>query len=182
MGALCYTLVESDSETQDFDCGNNSINELVSKSVYPSILKQAKTYKITIQGVRVGFISVSIGEISFEKSDAPIASYYEKNQKYGAVLIDFIAVDKKVHKQGIGKTSLKFIVQEAKELSAHWPVRVLVLDALRDVVDWYTKKGFSPIDAASLNKSSSSVLLYFDLMSEDEQTKLDQYVQSTINY
>ena len=137
---------------------------------------------MTMQAKRVGFFSVSIRGISFEDSDAPIASFYEKTPTYGAVMIEFIAVEKKVQKKGIGTTALSYVVQEAKELSAHWPVRVLVLDALRERIDWYIQRGFAPINTADLTRSSPSVRLYIDLMPEDEQTTLNQYIQNTIDY
>ena len=182
MGTLCYTLVDSETDTRGFDCGNTSINELVSSSVFPSILKQVKTYKMSIRAKRIGFFSVSIRGISFEDSDASIASYYEKAPTFGAVMIDFIAVEKKVQKRGIGTTALEYVVQAAKELSAHWPVRVLVLDALRDTIDWYTQKGFAPINTVDLASDSPVVRLYIDLMTEEEQTKLDQHIQNSIDY
>ena len=182
MGTLCYTLIESESDIRDFDCGNASINRLVANSVFPCILKQSQTYKMTIQGKCVGFFSVSICGVSLENSDAPIASYYDGTPSFGAVKVDFIAVDKKAQKHGIGSTALKYIVKEARVLSTQWPVRVLILDALRDVVDWYMDRGFSPVNTGDLEGFSPSVRLYIDLITKEEQTKLDQYIENSITY
>lgn len=174
--------VESQIDVNEFDCGNSSINCLVSKSVFSTVLNQTKTYKVTIKSNRVGFFAISILGISLEDSDAQIAAYYEGTPSYGAVKVDFIAVERCVQKRGIGTVVLEYLVKDARTLSEHWPVRLLFLDALRNKVDWYIGKGFAPLNSADLSGDSPTVRLYIDLMSAEEKEKLDYYIQNSIDY
>lgn len=176
MGALCYTLIEAEDELGGFDCGNPSINKLVSESYYSHILKQTRVYKLSIQGQRVGFCSVSILGISLESSDAPIAEYFDKTPSFGAVMLNYLAVDARVQHLGIGSTALEYIIAEAQTLYTLWPVRLLVIDALRNKIDWYTNHGFEILNKADLNGISETVQMYFDLMPAEDQKSIEDYV------
>lgn len=178
MGALYYTLLESESELSDFDCGNSSINRLVSESFFPHILKQCRTYKISMEKQRVGFCSVSILGISLDESDASMADYYSNTPSYGAVKLDYIAVDSRVQKYGIGTTALEYVKKQAKQMYDTCPVRLLVLDALRDRIKWYTKNGFEAINSADLQGDSETVRMYIDLMPDEDKQFIDDYIEA----
>lgn len=175
MGIASCVAVESEAELRNFDCGVSTINELVATSFYPHIIKQRKVYKILVREAKVGFMSVSISNISLAHSDAPVAEYYADPPSFGAVKLDYIAVDKRVQKLGIGSTALKYIIQEARELHKTWPVRLLVLDAIRERIDWYKELGFEAVSQAELKSDSPTVPMYIDLMPESEKKSLDTY-------
>lgn len=175
MGALCCTLIESESELGEFNCGNPSINTLVAESFYPHILKQIRVYKLSIQGMRVGFCSVSILAIALDNSDAPVAEFFDKTPTFAALKLDYLAVDEKVQNMGIGSTALQYIITEAQALHNMWPIRLLVLDALRDKIDWYTRKGFQALNKSELSGSSPTVQMYIDLMTDAEKQRVDEY-------
>ena len=178
MGTLDYSLINVIEDTDDFDCNNPSINQLVSRSLYPTVLKQARTYKITMQGHRVGFCSISILGISLEHSDAPVAEAFEGTPSFAAVKLDYIAIDTRVQSRGIGTIVLKYIVSEARELCKVWPIRILVLDALRDKISWYIKRGFQMINSSDLDGNTPTVRLYIDLISCEDAKKIDEYNSS----
>lgn len=180
MGALSYTLLESEEELSCFDCGNASINELVSKSYYPSILKQIRVYKISVRTYRIGFCSISVSHLSFDNSDAPIADYYTNFSSYGALKIDFLAVDKRVQKQGIGTEVLKYFVGEARKFYEIVPIRVLIIDALREKIDWYSERGFALVNSEEENSESPTVKMFIDLMSAEDKNRLDKYIENAM--
>lgn len=180
MGALCYTLLEKEEDLADFDCGNPSVNALVSGVYYPNILKQAKVFKISVQNTRVGFCAVSVTHISVDNADAPIAEYYSNAPSYGALKIDFIAVDKRVHRKGIGTTALAFFVSEARRFYEIVPIRVLVIDALREKMDWYTARGFDLLNSKERSDISPTVKMYIDLISAEDKDKLEEYVANNV--
>lgn len=176
MAELRCTAVESKAELQNFDCGNYSINQLIKKSYFRHILRQALTCKVTFKGHRVGFYTVSVLSIRLENSDASITEYYDDLPSFGVIKLDYIAVDKNVQKRGIGSTILVHIVQCAKSLHQQWPVRILVLDALRSKINWYLSHGFEAINTHDLSGTSETVCMYLDLMPEKEKEKIEKYV------
>lgn len=182
MGKLCCTTVESKSELQNFDCGNHSINCLIKESYFRHILRQSLTFKVAIKGHRVGFYTVSILRISFDDSDASLAQYYDNSPSFGVIKLDYIAVDKRVQKNGIGSTLLVHIVQCAKSLHQQWPIRILVLDALRERINWYSSHGFEPINTADLCGISETVPMYLDLMPEKERLQVEEYIDTCCDF
>lgn len=176
MGIASCVAVENEAELQNFDCGISTVNDLVAASFYPHICKQRKVYKILVREAKVGFLSVSVSSISLAHSDAPVADNYEDSPSFGAVKLDYIAVDQKVQKQRIGTTALKYIIQEARELYKFWPVRLLILDAIRERIDWYRALGFEAVSQTELKSDSPTVQMYIDLMPESEKKNLDTYV------
>lgn len=176
MGTLCYTSVYSEDELRGFDCGNTSINNMISKSYYPHILHQIHATKISISGKCVGFYSISILSISLENSDAPLADYFDGSSSFGAVMLNYLAVDKRVHHHHIGTNVLKYIISEVQSLYHVCPIRLLVLDALRDKITWYTKHGFVPINQKDLDGTSETIRMFLDIMPDDDKKQIDKYV------
>ncbi|WP_455678286.1 GNAT family N-acetyltransferase [Sharpea azabuensis] len=170
MGIINYTALSTRDELLGFSCGNSSIDQLVANSFYPNQYRQIMAYKMSIQNIRVGFFSVSVQGISLEDTDTSVAEYYYDNPSFAAVKLEYIAIDKRIQKRGIGTTALEYIVQEARKLYVCWPIRLLILDAVRDKVSWYENRGFEPIDRADMNSASATVPMYLDLMPEDEKT------------
>lgn len=178
MGSVSCALLEAESDLRNFDCGNPSINKLVTDSYFPHIVKQCMVYKILYSERRVGFLSLSIIRISLDNSDAPVAEYFEKEPSFGAVKLDFIAIDMRLQRKNIGSVIMEYIIQKSQELYKTWPVRLLILEALRDKIEWYKKLGFKPINHLDLHGNSHTVQMYFDLMPEIDQKRNDMYSNS----
>lgn len=176
MGCVICTPIETEADLRNFDCGNPSINTLVEETYYPYIVKQNKTYKVLFGDTRVALLSVSIVGVSLENSDAELAEYYAVTPSFGAVKLNYIAVDKKVQGKKIGSVSMEYIIREARRLYNEWPVRLLILDAIRDKVGWYQKLGFDVLSQAELTGTSPTVRMYIDLMPDKEKKSLDAYV------
>lgn len=178
MVTLRYTPITEESALKDFDCGNASVNRLVADSYYPHLLKQSRTYQIKVRDQTVGFYRLSVQGVSLEHSDAPVAERYLATPSYGAVCLDYIAVDASFHHLGIGTAALESIVQQAHALAQSWPVRLLVLDALRKKVPWYSNKDFCALNSSDLAGASETVRMYLDLQSEEDSAVLDAYCDS----
>lgn len=178
MGVLSYTPITEESVLKDFDCGNASVNQLIADSYYPHLLKQSRTYQIKMQDHTVGFYRLSVRSVSLENSDASMADFYWGTPSYGAVCLDYIAVDAGIHHLGIGTVALKSIVQQAQALAQSWPVRLLVLDALRNKAPWYSNMGFDALNRSDLAGASETVTMYLDLLSKEDSAVLDAYHRS----
>lgn len=180
MATLCFSRVDTESDFDNFDCGNESINRLVKNSLYPTLLDQTRAYKVSIKDYRVGFIALSISHISCENSDASFADFFDKDPLYGAILVDYIAVDKKIHQKGIGSTALEYIVEETRKINLFAPIRFVILDALRSKYEWYTKRGFLPLNSTDITGCSETIRMYLDIMTADRKQRLASYVKEQI--
>ena len=177
MATLCYTVVNTKYDLDEFDCDNPSINRLVQESLYPTLLDQIQTYKISVQDRRVGFIAFSVLKVTCENSDAQFAEYYHSSPSYGAILINFIAVDRHVQHKGIGTTALQYIVNETNKLCDFLPIRLLIVDALRSKLEWYEKRGFLPLCSSDVKGDSETIRMYMDIMPEARKKRLASYIE-----
>lgn len=175
MGTLEYIPLEGEDVLQGFDCGNASVNALVAESFYPHLLKQSRTYQVKLQNQTVGFYSLSVRGISLLNSDAPVAEFYFKEPSFGAICLDYLAVDARIHGRGIGSAILHSVITQARELAKDWPIRLFVLDALREKVSWYRDRGFDALIRADLDKKTETVGMYLDLSSKEELDALGAY-------
>lgn len=123
----------------------------------------------------VGFYSLSVMSVNLEKSDSPIAEFYENRQGIGAISLDYIAVDARIQNHRIGSTILSSVIARVEELARDWPVRLFILEALREKVVWYLNKGFDALNSADLDGDSGTVWMYFDLSSAEERDALRAY-------
>lgn len=170
MGKINFTTLSAKEELAGFSCGNSSIDQLIADSFYPNQYRQIMAYKMSMCNRRVGFFSVSVTGISLENYDADVAEFYYNKPSFAAVRLDYIAVDKRIQRHGIGTTTLEYIVQEARKLYIDWPVRLLILEAVQDKVGWYEERGFERINKEDMDKISSTVAMYLDLMPDNEKT------------
>lgn len=177
MATLCFSRVDSESDFDNFDCGNESINQLIKASLYSTLLNQTRAYKLSMKDFRVGFVALSISRISCEYSDADFADFFDKDPSYGAIFVDYIAVDKSIHRNGIGSTALKYIIKESSEVNRFLPIRFVVLDALRSKYEWYEKHGFLPFNSTDVSGCSETIRMYLDIMPEDQKRRLGRYIK-----
>lgn len=84
-------------------------------------------------------------------------------------------MDARIQNHGIGSTILNSVIARVKELARDWPVRLFILEALRERVSWYLDKGFDALDSADLDGNSGTVWMYFDLISAEEGAALREY-------
>lgn len=176
MGSVSCIMIDNEAELRNFDCGVSTVNDLVANSFYPHLLQQRMVFKILCRGRSVGFFSVSILSVSLENSDAEIAEYYIDPPSFGAVKLDYIAVAKETQRRGIGTIALEYVIIAARELRKTWPIRLMVLDAIRDKIEWYKTLGFEALSCTELNGTSPTVHMYLDLMPEEDKKGLDTYV------
>ena len=173
---LQFVPIRSLDELLSFDCGNASINTLVEKSYLQQLTKQAKTFQVSVCGHRVGFYSISIATVNAEYAPPALANYYEDEPRFCAVVLHFIAIEKRLQKLGLGTKLLGLIAEQVRELSSNWPVRILYLDALSDKIDWYKANGFQ-LFAEHQNRAESTVPMYLDLLSAAEERALQLFAE-----
>lgn len=189
MADLCYWLM-GEEDLQGFDCGNPSINRMIDQTYYSCLLREARAYCVYFKvdddqekkqdddrGILVGTYSVSIGKLGLEDAVSQLADYYSREPPACAIVhLDYIAVNSEIQRKGIGTTILAYIVLQARALYREWPVRLLVLDALREKVEWYQERGFAFVYQEDPDPHSTTVKMYLDLMPEEDFQCLSEYI------
>lgn len=183
MADLCYKLM-GEEDLHGFDCGNPSVSSMIDQTYYACLLREARAYCVYLkvkdgQEILVGAYSVSIGKLGLEDAVSQLSDYYSREPAACAMVhLDYIAVNSKVQDHGIGTAILEYIVLQAWSLYREWPVRLLVLDAVRDKVAWYEKRGFSAVYEDDPDPHSTTVKMYLDLMPDEEYQHLSEYIES----
>lgn len=183
MADLCYRLM-GEEDLYGLNCGNPSVSRMIDQTYYACLLREARAYCVYLkveddQEILVGVYSVSVGTLRLEDAASPLADYYSHEPPtYATVHLNYIAVDLNVQGHGIGTTILAYIVLQARSLYREWPVRLLVLDALRDKVAWYEKRGFAAVYEDDPDPHSTTVKMYLDLMPGEDYQRLSEYVES----
>ena len=151
------------------DCGNASINTLIAKSYYPTILQHAYGYTICFDGKIIGAYMLKFVKIDLTDCPEEISDYVsDMCADCFSLHIKYIAVDKKYQRRGIGKYVLQYIVMGVRELCKNWPIRLITLDALKDKYSWYNSLGFLPFNEKDLDDENTTIKMYLDCLIDSE--------------
>lgn len=159
MDKLFIKRVQSEPVLDEFNCGNGSINGQIRDGYYISLLKQAYAYEVCIGKQVIGYYRISITPLIYEDE-----SYYIESvgNGYSAIKLDYLAIDREYQDRGNGTAVLKYITKQTEKYSESLPIRFLTLDALREKVSWYEKRGFKLYNEQDLVESSETIAMYMD--------------------
>ena len=180
MDKLKLSLVKPNIESSSFDCGVKSINSYVKLSYYPLLLQQAYTFEVTLDGRVLGYYQILFREIELSYFPEEISEYKceEKENTLSAVHVRFIAVDKKYQRNGIGTTILQIIIKQIRSLSNLWPIRIITIDAILPLVEWYKKMDFRIMAGNTPGQDGVSVAMFFDCLRFSQE--LEDYSNSLV--
>ena len=167
MGTLRFEKVTVDVEKTPFDCGIKSINEYVKDSYYPTVVQHAYAYSIRSDNNRIlGYYQVLFCEIEMDVFPDDIADYDPeiKAGTISSIHIRFIAIDKKYQKHGIGTNSLKIIIKSIIDFTEFFPIRVITIDAMSNLIDWYREFGFQEMLKNTEGQDGVTKAMYFDCL------------------
>lgn len=179
MNDITLEPLDKDVGIQVFDCGEPQINELINKAYYPHILHQINAYTIKVAGAIVGYVAISVVGVSLDMSDGDISDYCDGCSTFGAVKINFIGIDKRVQRKGIGTAVIKILIKRIMNYGKDLPIRILTLDAISTKIDWYKERGFKCLNQDS-DKSSFTKAMYLDLMDEQHKQLIQKYCEQYI--
>ena len=146
--------ISSDDDILDnFDCTNPSINELIKKSYYPTLLRQGYTFCVSCQRITIAYYMLNFMYFDIKSFPDDISDYYDASF-------------------GNGLCS-EHIMDSTKTLSNGWPVRFITLDALTDKVKLYRKLGFKELEPEDIH--SPTVTMYYDCTPSDEIESIESY-------
>lgn len=179
-GELDFQLVKDESAGASFDCSNETINKYVRDGYYNTLLQCAYMYSISAGGRILGFYQIMFREIEAEdlSSDETFHDGGLKDGVISAVHIRFLAVDKRFHKNKIGTNTLRVIIKRVLEFAQFWPIRVITIDALNDLVEWYKEMGFVVAMKNTPSQNGVSTLMYYvcDVFAEELEKYEAEYL------
>ena len=160
--------IDTKSHLKEFDCGNSSINSYLKDSAfYNHILKINRTKIIENEGKIIAFITLSLIELLGDED-------IEGNIKYFGVYLEYIGVDKKYQKKGIGSFLIDYIFEETYNISEFIGLRYIILDAIKDKKNWYEQIGFKDMKNSNFF-SEKAIRMEHDLRDPYEIKEIFNY-------
>ena len=125
---------------------------------------------------QTGFLS----EVALDYFPENISDYDPeiKNSTLSALHIRFIAIDKQYQKKNIGTVAMNVMIKRAEDLALQWPIRLITIDARKELVEWYKKIGFHEMMINSPGQDGVTVAMYYDCMKYSEQ--LSRYCSENV--
>lgn len=162
---------------KSFDCGNDSINKLVINDSYFSKITQfAYTWEITCEGKVLGYCMVKMKSIYLDECPDDISDYSSDIiDRYSAVEIKFLAIDKRYQGKHIGTYTLAHMIRKIEKMSTEWPIRLIHIDALKDKAHIYEKIGFQYYNRNDFNNDDPTIRMYRDCITAVNFNALEQF-------
>ena len=138
-------LIDS-SQVETFDSTNDDLNDFLRndalKSQYDLL---TRTFLCFYKGRLAGFLTLVTDTIEVKLVDEDDGVDGYPYQKYPAIKIARLAVDKRFERQGIGRFLLLAAVGKVYQISKDVGCRYITLDSKRDSMGFYEKFGFKAI-------------------------------------
>lgn len=180
MPALQIRPIRRDSETDVFDCGNPSIEGRIRGSYFASLLQEGYGYEITVNEQLVGYYMIALTVLNgknIPQENEDVYSGVYQCQRYAAVEITYLAIDKRYQKHKIGTNVLKIIIKNIRSWCDRMPIRYIMIDALKEKEKWYADRGFFAVNNASPDAGNgATVKMLIDCLCHEEE--LRQYMES----
>ena len=143
--ALCIELLEARHQRDEFDCGNDTLNDYLRRQAGQQQRRGfGKTYvALAGNGLEViGFVTVSVGQVAARALPANL-----KLPRYPAPMLRIgrLAVDRREQGKGIGQDLLAFALHLALEFSERVGLYAVVVDAKDEqAAAFYRRLQFEP--------------------------------------
>lgn len=156
--------IQRESESCNFSCGNPSIETLIKKSYYSTLLQEGYACEILCNDTAIGYFMYNIYQFkNHDNLPRPIDGVYSDLEiNCSAFEIKYLAIQNEYQHSGIGTHVLKMIIQLLrKKISEYLPVRFIIIEALTEKVDWYKKFHFIELTGNESRKNEISTKRMF---------------------
>jgi len=159
-----FRKLESSDRTDEFDCGNASLNEYLRRYAPKD---QRRMFGVTYVAVCcdppckvIGYFTLANTSIPRQGIPEDLLKGLPKYQGLPAFLLGRLAVDKTHHKKGIGEVLLSRCFEHCLTISKVSGARYLVADVKPSAITWYERFNFLRIDG---NQNAESIKMFVDL-------------------
>jgi GNAT superfamily N-acetyltransferase len=151
--AITIRRLEEFDGTNGFDCGDEPLNNYLSKHAW--INQQKSSIGVTYIAADEAAPRSVLGYFTLATSGIPRDRLPKKHVRglppydLPLILLARLAVDKRFAGRGLGRVLLAEAFSIALRVAGEVGCRCIVTDAYRDMVSWYAKFGFIPIEGGS---------------------------------
>jgi GNAT superfamily N-acetyltransferase len=150
LNELKMKLIDGNIDLNNFDCGNNDLNEfLKNDSLIQKKLMLNTSYLFYCKNHIIAFLIISSDTINIKKLGKKYKKKFEdENIIYKdspSIKLGRLAVDKKFQKSGIGKYIINWLFYYSIEKTAELGFRFINIDAYLTAYKFYKKYYFEPI-------------------------------------
>lgn len=156
-----------------FDCGNKDLNDFLSTEEVRKYEQEqvGKTYLVFFRGELAAYFTVSQGGLRVEylktwKSFSRMSEM--KLEAIPALVIGRLAVDRRHQGKGIGRALIRYISGMALETQGTMGVRLIILQAKPDSIEFYKKCGFQLTVETARERKRKNRTMFLDLRALDE--------------
>ena len=182
MGQLKFTVLQDDVHQGEFDCGVQSINDMIVNSYFVTLLQHCYAYKVTSDDQLLGYCMVMLQNVDISKF--PQEQFEEFDPTFCEVLptmyIKYLAIEESIQRNGIGTIVLEGLIQMIRKYAEKLPIRVITIDAMNHLVNWYSKEGFKRMPKNKAGQEGTTTYMYLDCLKNPE--KLAEYISNNCNY
>ena len=178
METLELKRVLRDVEETEFDCGIDTINDMVKNSYYPFIAQHAYTYSIIYKEKIIGYIQIMLRDINISSFPDDISDINPeiRDGTITSMHINFLAIDQRCQRKTFGTYALKMMISRVDKFAKEWPIRVITIDAREELVTWYERIGFKRISKNFDGQSGYNVAMYMSCLKYGDE--LEEYLKS----
>ncbi len=153
-----------------FDCGDGALNDFLCTEEVANYEREnlGRTYLAYYQGELAGYFTVSNDGLRVEylrtfKSFSK--AHIMKLETIPAIKIGRLAVDRKWQNRGIGRMLIKYIAGMAIDMGRGSGIRLLILQAKPQSIDFYEKCGFQLTYETKRERGRRNRTMFLDLYS-----------------
>lgn len=170
MSELRLAVMNEDNYPDGISCGVASIDNLIKDAFAKTLFKQAKAYNIVLDNIIVGSCMVRFTSIEDEE-------YYVADYTYTAIELVYIAIDKRIQRNGVGTKVLKILIEKAKNIADNFPIRFFTLNAFKNRKEWYVSNGFREYPRIEDERYPDTIPMRIDFINRDLAEK---YAESVV--
>jgi GNAT superfamily N-acetyltransferase len=159
-----FRRLESSDLTDDFDCGNASLNEYLRRY---ALKNQRRMFGVTYVAVChpqphnvIGYFTLANTSVPRQGLPEDMLKGIPKYQGLPAFLLARLAVDKRHQGKAIGEVLLSHCFEYCLAIAKVTGARYLIADAKPSAITWYERYNFRRVEG---NQDASSVKMFVDL-------------------
>lgn len=170
MGTLTFTKMTRPADST-FTCGVQSIDKMVQDSYFLCLMKRSYAYEVTAEGFVVAYYRIELRRFNNSEFDPPLDEHSLNlyNDLY-SIHIQYMAVRQEFQKHCIGTTIFKHILLSIEDIVKYCPLRLVTLEAFRELKSWYER--FSFIDLEPSLDNPETEFMFLDLVSPSDLDKI----------
>ena len=157
------------------DCGAPEIQEMMGEAYMMTLQKQGLAYNVFRDGRVVGQFMLRMYSIEDKDYETTLGQH-----EFSCIKIEYIGVDKKMQKQGIGTETLLGILKRCLEYINKLPIRFIFIESVQNLERWYSEYAFSRLtDSMTIrnpNNAEYTIPMCIDCMDHDAVDKYSNWL------